>query len=49
MKVEIKIEAEMTNDQCDVFVSELISTAKMIGIKLKVEQKNKYEKQKPKP
>ena len=35
MKTEIRIEADMTDEQCNVLVSELINTAEMIGIKFK--------------
>lgn len=37
MKTEIRITAEMTDEQCEVLLSELINTSEIIGIKLEVE------------
>lgn len=37
MKTEIRIIAEMTDEQCEVLLSELINTSEIIGIKLEVE------------
>ena len=37
MKTEIRIIAEMTDEQCEVLTSELINTSEIIGIKLEVE------------
>ena len=37
MKTEIRIEAEMTDEQLDCLLAEIKNTAEIIGIKLKVE------------
>lgn len=37
MKTEIKIQANLTNEQLDVLITEIQNTAEMIGIDLKVE------------
>ena len=37
MKTEIRIIAEMTDEQCEVLTSELINIFEIIGIKLEVE------------
>lgn len=36
MKTEIRIIAEMTDEQCEVLLSEFINTSEIIGIKLEL-------------